>query len=200
MTAPNNTSSRWRCSSSSPAPPNTTDISRCSTEASGLVETAIAEIRRLAHGIYPPLLVSGGLAQPCRRSPRHAPSPCNWTCRASAATPLRPRPPSISAAAKPAECHQTWRRGHHRHDHRPCRRPDADPHDQRHRPRIRPRDHRHRADQYDRPSVGHRRRAQDRHRARKWYSHHRRRRHSGGAQLGHTTGVCTPPPTVLPTR
>jgi signal transduction histidine kinase len=33
------------------------------TEASGLLETAIAEIRRLAHGIYPPLLVSGGLAQ-----------------------------------------------------------------------------------------------------------------------------------------
>jgi signal transduction histidine kinase len=32
-------------------------------EASGLLETAIAEIRRLAHGIYPPLLVSGGLAQ-----------------------------------------------------------------------------------------------------------------------------------------
>jgi signal transduction histidine kinase len=33
------------------------------TEATGLVETAITEIRRLAHGIYPPLLVSGGLAQ-----------------------------------------------------------------------------------------------------------------------------------------
>jgi signal transduction histidine kinase len=33
------------------------------TDASGLLETAIAEIRRLAHGIYPPLLVSGGLAQ-----------------------------------------------------------------------------------------------------------------------------------------
>jgi signal transduction histidine kinase len=33
------------------------------TEASGLLDTAIAEIRRLAHGIYPPLLVSGGLAQ-----------------------------------------------------------------------------------------------------------------------------------------
>lgn len=31
------------------------------TEASGLVDGAIAEIRRLAHGIYPPLLVSGGL-------------------------------------------------------------------------------------------------------------------------------------------
>src|SRR4029078_2055645 len=32
-------------------------------EASGLLETAIAEIRRLAHGIYPPLLVSGRLAE-----------------------------------------------------------------------------------------------------------------------------------------
>jgi signal transduction histidine kinase len=32
-------------------------------EASELLETAIAEIRRLAQGIYPPLLVSGGLAQ-----------------------------------------------------------------------------------------------------------------------------------------
>jgi signal transduction histidine kinase len=32
-------------------------------EACGLVEAAIDEIRRLAHGIYPPLLVSGGLAQ-----------------------------------------------------------------------------------------------------------------------------------------
>ena len=32
-------------------------------EASDLVESAIAEIRRLAHGIYPPLLVSGGLRE-----------------------------------------------------------------------------------------------------------------------------------------
>jgi signal transduction histidine kinase len=32
-------------------------------EASELVETAVGEIRRLAHGIYPPLLVSGGLAE-----------------------------------------------------------------------------------------------------------------------------------------
>jgi signal transduction histidine kinase len=32
-------------------------------EASDLVESAIAEIRRLAHGIYPPLLVSGGLSE-----------------------------------------------------------------------------------------------------------------------------------------
>ncbi len=33
------------------------------TEATGLLESAIGDIRRLAHGIYPPLLVSGGLVQ-----------------------------------------------------------------------------------------------------------------------------------------
>jgi signal transduction histidine kinase len=33
------------------------------TEASELVDTSIVEIRRLAHGIYPPLLVSGGLTE-----------------------------------------------------------------------------------------------------------------------------------------
>jgi signal transduction histidine kinase len=45
------------------------------TEASGLLETAIAEIRRLAHGIYPPLLVSGGLAQALPAVAAHAPVP-----------------------------------------------------------------------------------------------------------------------------
>jgi signal transduction histidine kinase len=44
-------------------------------EASGLVETAIAEIRRLAHGIYPPLLVSGGLAAALPAVAAHAPIP-----------------------------------------------------------------------------------------------------------------------------
>ena len=45
------------------------------TEASGLLDTAIAEIRRLAHGIYPPLLVSGGLAQALPAVAAHAPAP-----------------------------------------------------------------------------------------------------------------------------
>ena len=45
------------------------------TEASGLLETAIAEIRRLAHGIYPPLLVSGGLAQAIPAVAARAPVP-----------------------------------------------------------------------------------------------------------------------------
>ena len=45
------------------------------SEASGLLETAIAEIRRLAHGIYPPLLVSGGLAQALPAVAARAPVP-----------------------------------------------------------------------------------------------------------------------------
>ena len=44
-------------------------------EASGLLETAIAEIRRLAHGIFPPLLVSGGLAQALPAAAAHAAVP-----------------------------------------------------------------------------------------------------------------------------
>ena len=44
-------------------------------EASQVLETAIAEIRRLAHGIYPPLLVSGGLAQALPAAGTHAAIP-----------------------------------------------------------------------------------------------------------------------------
>jgi signal transduction histidine kinase len=44
-------------------------------EASGLLDTAIAEIRRLAHGIYPPSLVSGGLAQALSSVATHSPVP-----------------------------------------------------------------------------------------------------------------------------
>ena len=51
------------------------------TEASGLLETAIAEIRRLAHGIYPPLLVSGGLAQALPAVAAHAPVPVRLDLR-----------------------------------------------------------------------------------------------------------------------
>ncbi len=69
-------------------------------EASGLLETAIAEIRRLAHGIYPPLLVSGGLAEALPAVAARAPVPVKLNLQGLAATPLRSRPPSISAAAK----------------------------------------------------------------------------------------------------
>ncbi|MGA9489653.1 MAG: histidine kinase [Mycobacterium sp.] len=44
-------------------------------EASGLLESAIAEIRRLAHGIYPPSLVSGGLSRALPAVAAHTPIP-----------------------------------------------------------------------------------------------------------------------------
>ena len=44
-------------------------------EASTLLNTAIAEIRRLAHGIYPPLLISGGLARALPATTAHAAVP-----------------------------------------------------------------------------------------------------------------------------
>jgi signal transduction histidine kinase len=44
-------------------------------EASGLLQTGIAELRRLAHGIYPSLLVSGGLAQALPAVAAHASVP-----------------------------------------------------------------------------------------------------------------------------
>ncbi len=45
------------------------------TEASGLLDDAIAEMRRLAHGIYPPSLVSGGLSQALSAVAAHSPMP-----------------------------------------------------------------------------------------------------------------------------
>jgi signal transduction histidine kinase len=45
------------------------------TEAAGLLENAIAEIRRLANGIYPPLLVGGGLAEALPAVAARAPIP-----------------------------------------------------------------------------------------------------------------------------
>ena len=63
------------------------------SEASGLLETAIAEIRRLAHGIYPPLLVSGGLAQALPAVAARAPVPVRLNLQG-----LRRYPASIEAA------------------------------------------------------------------------------------------------------
>ena len=62
-------------------------------EASGLLETAIAEIRRLAHGIYPPLLVSGGLAEALPAVAARAPVPVKINLQG-----LRRYPASIEAA------------------------------------------------------------------------------------------------------
>ena len=63
------------------------------TEASRLLETAIAEIRRLAHGIYPPLLVSGGLAEALPAVAAHAAVPVHLNLQG-----LGRYPASIEAA------------------------------------------------------------------------------------------------------
>ena len=47
-------------------------------EASKLADTSIAEIRRLAHGIYPPLLVSGGLSEAMPTLGAHAVVPVRF--------------------------------------------------------------------------------------------------------------------------
>jgi signal transduction histidine kinase len=62
-------------------------------EASGLLETAIAEIRSLALGIYPPLLVSGGLAEALPAVAARAPVPVKINLQG-----LRRYPVSIEAA------------------------------------------------------------------------------------------------------
>ena len=62
-------------------------------EASGLLETAIAEIRSLALGIYPPLLVSGGLAEALPAIAARAPVPVKINLQG-----LRRYPVSIEAA------------------------------------------------------------------------------------------------------
>ena len=69
-------------------------------EASGLVENSIAEIRSLAQGIYPPLLVSGGLAEALPAVAARAPVPVKINLQGLRRYPVRSRPPSISAAAK----------------------------------------------------------------------------------------------------
>ena len=108
------------------------------TEASGLLETAIAEIRRLAHGIYPPLLVSGGLAQALPAVAARAPVPVQLDLQ-----DLGRYPASIEAALYFCCSEALQNAAKHGGPGTTvtitgsCQRPDAYPHDQRHRPRIR---------------------------------------------------------------
>jgi signal transduction histidine kinase len=72
------------------------DPERCQallTDAAELVETSIVEIRRLAHGIYPPLLVSGGLTEALPTLAGRAPVPVHLDLQG-----LGRYPPSTEAA------------------------------------------------------------------------------------------------------
>jgi signal transduction histidine kinase len=62
-------------------------------EACGLVDLAVAEVRRIAHGIYPPLLVSGGLGEALPALASHAAVPAYCT-----AAGVGRHPPSVEAA------------------------------------------------------------------------------------------------------
>ena len=65
-TAPSSTSWRWRSSCASPRTLSTDDPADAESmidEIRGDLQDAIAELRALAHGIFPPLLMSGGLGE-----------------------------------------------------------------------------------------------------------------------------------------
>jgi Histidine kinase len=69
-------------------------------EASGLVETRSPRSADSPTVFTPRCSSAAVWVKPYPQSPRAPRSPCAWTCRPSAATPLPSRPPCTSAAAK----------------------------------------------------------------------------------------------------
>ena len=70
------------------------------------------ELRNLAHGIYPPLLMDRGLPDALGAAAGRAPRcPPTSRPRTSGATRSRSRPPSTSAASKRCRTRQARRRG-----------------------------------------------------------------------------------------
>jgi len=72
-------------------------------QLAGEVQEAIQELRELAHGIYPPLLVDSGLVEALRAAANRNPLPVDILADGSAGTAPRPRQPSTSAARGSAE-------------------------------------------------------------------------------------------------
>ncbi len=64
------------------------------------VQETIQELRELAHGIYPPLLVDTGLVEALRAAANRSPLAVASSPRGSAGTPPRSRRPCTSAASK----------------------------------------------------------------------------------------------------
>ena len=164
-------------------------------EASTLVETAVAEIRRLAHGIYPPLLVNGGLARALPAAAAHAAVPVQLNLRE-----LGRYPAPIEAAVYYC-CSEALQNAakHGGPDTTVTITADADVRGltvaiSDTGARIRPGNHRYRADQHDRPPCGHRRQTRHRHVTRMRHSHHgNRRRRSAEKRCGRTSDLAELP-------
>ena len=76
------------------------------------VKSTIQELRELAHGIYPPLLVDSGLGEALRAAANRSPLPVSRDRRrTSAATRPRSRRPSTSAAWRRCRTRPSTRRG-----------------------------------------------------------------------------------------
>ena len=83
-------------------------------EATGLVDNAIAEIRRLAHGIYPPSLVSGGLAQALSSVAAHSPVPIHLDLQGLGRYPRFDRSRALLLLQRSAAERRQTRRPRHR--------------------------------------------------------------------------------------
>ena len=78
-------------------------------QLAGEIHETIQELRELAHGIYPPLLVEAGLVKRCVPWPIAILSPWTSLPMASVATPLRQRRPSTSAVSRRSRTRQSTR-------------------------------------------------------------------------------------------
>ncbi len=109
-TAPSSTSSRWRSTSVWREACAGARRRRRAAEEWTAASRAIAQVRDLAHGIYPPLLRESGLEEALRPRPR---SPVAVTVVATgwAATPSRSRRRSTSAASRRCRTPRNMRRG-----------------------------------------------------------------------------------------
>ena len=80
------------------------------TQIDAEIQTALGDLRDLARGIYPPLLVDKGLGAALDAQARRSPVPITIRATASAATPPRWRRRSTSRASRPSRTSPSTRR------------------------------------------------------------------------------------------
>ena len=100
--------------------------SSCSTSSGVDLQDAVQELRDLAHGIYPPVLMDRGLGPALESASTRPPARSDVTGRGGPLSPRRSRPPSTSAASRPCRTRPSTpaRPRGDRHDRRRRRRRD----------------------------------------------------------------------------